>query len=82
MGNNHPFFFMVSSRRSGTHAIRSVFSQLKVYEEIFNQSLQRSVEGDFKRFLDSFMRADKNWSLTRKFAEEAIYQYFKYIESF
>ncbi len=82
--NNPPLIFMISSGRSGTHAIRSILNQfdhLKVYEETFNQDMQRQTEGDFTRFLDRLIKINSDWSLSAKFADEAITKYFEYLKS-
>ncbi len=75
---------MLSSGRSGTHALRSLlgqFDHLKIYGEILNQDLQRKVEGDFTRFFERLIRLQPDWTFSGKFADEIIVEYFKYIKN-
>jgi hypothetical protein len=79
-----PILFMISSGRSGTHAIRSIFAQLpgiKVLGEVFNHSLQRDIEGDFTRYFERWIKINPAWTFSEEFSEKIICRYFDYIQS-
>jgi hypothetical protein len=74
--------FIISSPRSGSHALRSILGQetmIKNFNEVFNHDLQHAITGNFSEFFLQEIVKKIDWKYNSRSAEEIIKNYFSYI---
>ena len=81
--NKPAMIFILATGRSGTHAVRSVLAQeswIQNFNEVFNPDQQRTIEGDFTRFIDRMIRISPDWVMNAANADTFLHQYFEYLK--